>query len=109
MRWRARTIVQRHGALRAIRPQLKRDSLGGRTLNETLLVKGERRSPGLNPSGEPLLAARPSIGAPSAVERASGAGKRPSNMRLKLSALLFKGSVMLPSIRHIRRSLSAIR
>ncbi len=28
MRWRARTIVQRHGALRASRPQLKRDSLG---------------------------------------------------------------------------------
>ena len=28
MRWRARTIVQLHGALRACRPQLKRDPLG---------------------------------------------------------------------------------
>src|SRR5258708_4332168 len=28
VRWRARTIVQRHGALRANRPQLKRDPLG---------------------------------------------------------------------------------
>ena len=28
MRWRARTIVQQHGALRACRPQLKRDPLG---------------------------------------------------------------------------------
>ena len=28
MRWRARTIVQRHGARRASRPQLKRDPLG---------------------------------------------------------------------------------
>ena len=26
--WRARTIVQRHGARRASRPQLKRDPLG---------------------------------------------------------------------------------
>ena len=30
MRWHARTIVQRHGALRARRPQIKRDSLGRR-------------------------------------------------------------------------------
>ena len=30
MRWRARTIVQRHGARRASRPQLKRDPLGSR-------------------------------------------------------------------------------
>jgi len=30
-------------------------------------------------------------------------------MRLKLSALLFKGSVMLPDVRDVRRSLSAIR
>ena len=29
MRWRARTIVQLHDALRASRPQLKRDPLGG--------------------------------------------------------------------------------
>src|SRR5438034_10985010 len=29
VRWRARTIVQPHGALRASRPQLKRDPLGG--------------------------------------------------------------------------------
>ena len=29
MPWLARTIVQRHGALRASRPQLKRDPLGG--------------------------------------------------------------------------------
>ncbi len=29
MRWRARTIVQSHGARRASRPQLKRDPLGG--------------------------------------------------------------------------------
>ena len=29
VRWRARTIVQRHAARRAIRPQLKRDPLGG--------------------------------------------------------------------------------
>ena len=28
MRWLARTIVQRHGARRASRPQLKRDPLG---------------------------------------------------------------------------------
>jgi hypothetical protein len=33
----------------------------------------------------------------------------PPNMRLKLTALLFKGTVMLPHIRHVRRSLSAIR
>ena len=31
MRWRARTIVQRHGARRASRPQLKRDPLGSGT------------------------------------------------------------------------------
>ncbi len=31
MRWRARTIVQLHGALRAGRPQLKRDPLGRQT------------------------------------------------------------------------------
>jgi hypothetical protein len=30
-------------------------------------------------------------------------------MRLKLTALLFKGSVMLPNVQHVRRSLSAIR
>ena len=56
-------------------------------LNETVLVKGERRSPGLHPTGGPLLAARPSIGAASAVEARGGAWKRPSNMRLKLSGL----------------------
>jgi hypothetical protein len=29
VRWRARTVVQQHCALRARRPQLKRDPLGG--------------------------------------------------------------------------------
>jgi len=33
VRWRARTIVQRHGARRASRPQLKRDPLGGCVIN----------------------------------------------------------------------------
>ena len=39
----------------------------------------------------------------------SRAMSAPSNMRLKLTALLFKGTVMLPIVRHVRRSLSAIR
>ena len=33
----------------------------------------------------------------------------PPNKRLKLAALLFKGNVMLPRVRDVRRSLSAIR
>ena len=38
MRWRARTIVQLHGAQRASRPQLKRDPLGRRPELETAIV-----------------------------------------------------------------------
>ena len=34
MAWRARTIVQQHRALRASRPQLKRDPLGSRVNDE---------------------------------------------------------------------------
>ena len=47
MRWRARTIVQRHGARQASRPQLKRDPLGG---HEHELIVG-RHSLGHRPSG----------------------------------------------------------
>jgi len=43
VRWRARTIVRRHGARRASRPQLKRDSLG---CNPTFYVHSGRRDAG---------------------------------------------------------------
>ena len=42
MRWRARTIVQLYGALRASRPQLKRDPLGGNERSTALVPTPEQ-------------------------------------------------------------------
>ena len=43
VRWRARTIVQRHGALRARRPQLKRDPLGRETVDSASVLRSAQR------------------------------------------------------------------
>jgi hypothetical protein len=61
VRWRARTIVQLHGALRASRPQLKRDPLGrtGTSMPPLISITLWLLVPGLHSPGDAGAAADP--------------------------------------------------
>src|SRR6266699_2998128 len=72
---------------RVLRPQLKRDPLGGREVEFRLYrQRGGAGSQPKLPNGDPCVSRQPPL----------GAGKRPSNRRLKLAGLSrFKESACL--------------
>ena len=63
MRWRARTIVQLHRAVRACRPQLKRDPLGRAVIPGSIVVVTDERRGSLTDVGGAPSAIRPACGA----------------------------------------------